>query len=91
MGLMIDPALVLYFILGLAALYVCGWLLLAPFRLILKLVLNAVVGAIVLILLNLVGGTIGVMIPLNPLNALITGFFGLPGVALLFILQLIFL
>ena len=85
MGLAIDPMLILYFVLGLVALYLCGWLLLAPFKIILRLILNAVVGAIVLIVLNLLGGTIGVILPLNPLNAVITGFFGLPGIALIFI------
>jgi len=89
MGLNIDPMLILFFALGLVLLYLCGWLLLAPFKVILKLILNSLIGAAVLVVLNLIGGIFGVTIALNPLNAVIVGVLGVPGVALLLILQII--
>lgn len=91
MKLQLDPMLILYFLLGLAVLYLSGRLLLAPFRVILKLGFNALLGACAIVLLNLVGGLFQFHIPLNPLNAVLTGIFGLPGVVLIFVIRLIFL
>lgn len=79
MGLQLDPMMVLYFALGLVLLYIIGWLLLAPLKFLLKLSLSSVLGAILLVVLNLIGGIFRVTIPLNPLNAVIAGVLGLPG------------
>ncbi len=50
---------------------------------ILKLVYNAILGGIVLFVVNYFGAFFGFSVPLNLFTALITGFFGLPGVALI--------
>ncbi len=50
------------------------------------LLINAVVGGVVLWILNLVG----IKIPINLLTAIITGFFGIPGVIILLALKYIF-
>lgn len=73
--------------LGLILLYVLGWLLLVPLKMILKFIYNGIIGGIVLWLLNVVGGIIGVTIAINPVNALVVGFLGIPGVILLLLLQ----
>ena len=91
MNLQLDPLLVLFFALGLVILYIAGWFLLATFKLLLKLAINSVLGALILILINLIGGIFSVTIALTPLNAIIVGVFGIPGVLLLLILRLIFL
>lgn len=91
MNLQLDPMMVLFFALGLVILYVAGWLLLVPFKLLLKLVVNSVLGAIALMVINLVGGMFAVTIPVTPLNAIIVGVFGIPGVILLLVLRLIFI
>jgi inhibitor of the pro-sigma K processing machinery len=62
---------------------------LVPLKTIGKLILNALVGAIVLLLINFAGQGIGIYIAVNPLTALVTGFLGVPGVALLLALQII--
>ena len=65
-----------------------------PIKLILKLLLSSAVGGALILLLNVLAGAIGtaeaagVLIPLNPLNALIVGVLGLPGAILLLILAL---
>ena len=87
MGLQLDPMMVLYFALGLVLLYIIGWLLLAPLKFLLKLSLSSVLGAILLVILNLIGGIFRVTIPLN---AVIAGVLGLPGVLLLLLIKLIF-
>jgi len=58
-----------------------------PFRLLFRFVLNTIGGLIALIVLNFLGGFIGVSLGINWLNAIIVGIFGLPGVGFLLILQ----
>ena len=89
MKLEFDPMLILYFVLGIIVLYFSGRLILAPFKLILKLGLNSILGAAAIVIINLIGQSFHFMIPLNPLNALLTGVFGLPGVLLIFLIRLI--
>lgn len=89
MGLGIDFQVILFFALGLVLLYFTGWLLLAPLKVILKLIINGILGGLVLLLINLIGGIFSVNIAINPLSALIAGYFGLPGIILLFLLKLI--
>lgn len=62
-------------------------LLTKPIRWIFKLAINAALGFVVLFIVNFFGDPIGIDIPMNLLNALITGFLGVPGVILLVVLQ----
>ena len=63
---------------GVIILYVIVKLLALPF----KLVWNGIIGAIMLWLANLLGGTLfGVTINITIIKALIAGFFGIPGAA----------
>ena len=82
---------VLAYAVGLVLLYVVGWLLLVPLRIILKFIYNAIIGGIILWLLNLVGGLIGITVAINPVTALIVGFLGIPGLILILLLQFILL
>ena len=64
-------------------------ILLAPIRLVVKLALHAAVGLLSLILLNFLAPLSGVLIPVNAVTVLVSGIFGLPGTALLILLELI--
>lgn len=64
-------------------------ILLAPIRLVVKLALHAAVGLLSLILLNFLEPLSGVLIPVNAVTVLVSGIFGLPGTALLILLELI--
>ncbi len=79
--------LLVFFGAGLLVLWIICKLLAVPVRILGKLVLNAVVGAIILIVINFIGGLVGFSLPITPFSALLTGVFGLPGVLLLFIFQ----
>lgn len=57
-----------------------------PVKKIMKLAANAIVGAIMIILVNTFGASIGITINFNILSALIAGIFGIPGVIFLIIL-----
>lgn len=87
MGL--ELSVILAYALGLILLYIVGWILLIPIKLIMKLIWNGVIGGIMLLLVNMIGGLWGMAIVINPLNALIAGFLGVPGVILLLLLQFV--
>lgn len=64
-------------------------ILLAPIRLVVKLALHAAAGLLSLILLNFLAPLSGGLIPVNAVTVLVSGIFGLPGTALLILLELI--
>ena len=66
--------------------FVFGKLLLFPLKIILRVVLNSILGGIFLVVLNFVGENFDFFIPLNVLNASIVGILGLPGVIMLLLL-----
>ena len=84
-----DMGNILFYIVGLFLLYILGLLLVWPIKKIMKLVVNGILGGIALIIFNFIGKFFGLGIALNPLNAIIVGFLGLPGVIFLLILQII--
>jgi len=85
----IDIAAIIAYAIGLLLLYVVGRIMIMPLKIILKLVYNALIGGITLLLLNYIGGYIGINIALNPVTAIIAGFLGVPGVIMLIILKYI--
>ncbi|MDK2800841.1 MAG: inhibitor of the pro-sigma processing machinery [Clostridiales bacterium] len=85
----IEYNVVIAYVFGLILLYLIGWVLLVPLKIIVKLVYNGILGGIALVLLNIFGGFVGIHIGVNPLTALIVGLLGIPGIALLLILQFI--
>lgn len=78
---------ILAFIFGLFLLYLIGILLVIPIKIVLKLIANGVIGGILLLIVNLIGGFIGLSLAINPLTAIIAGFLGIPGIILLLIMQ----
>ena len=57
------------------------------FSLSLKLLWKGICGVILLWLFNLVGGIFGVTIPIHFISALVAGFFGVPGVIVMLLMQ----
>lgn len=78
---------IISFVLGLALLYIIGLLLVIPIRILIKLIVNGLIGGVLLFIFNIIGGLFGLGITINPLNAIIVGFLGVPGVVLILILQ----
>ena len=72
---------------GLAALVIL-LIVVNIFSLSLKLLWNGVVGMILLWLFNLVGGIVGLHLEIGAVSALVAGLFGIPGVILLLLYQL---
>ncbi|MGG7165714.1 pro-sigmaK processing inhibitor BofA family protein [Clostridium ihumii] len=73
------------FIFAVLGLIVLGKLLAWPLKILIKLVINALAGGILLLLVNFVGGPFGISIAINAVTALIAGLLGLPGVVFLII------
>ena len=61
----------------------------APVKIIIKLMINAFVGGVVLFLINLVGAGFGFALNITWLTSLIVGIFGVPGVVLVILLQIV--
>lgn len=84
-----DITTIFFYLGGLILIYVVGMLLVVPIKILTKLLLNGIMGGIVLFLFNFVGSIFGLTIAINPLNAIIAGFLGVPGVILLLVLNFI--
>lgn len=62
----------------------------APIRGILKLLVHAATGFLLLIVVNLIGGFLDFSVPISILTVLIAGIGGIPGVVLVVLYYLIF-
>ena len=65
-------------------------ILAAPIKWIFKLAINGALGFVVLYVFNFIGAFVGLSVPITLPSALITGFFGIPGVLFLVLLQILF-
>ena len=77
----------LSFLIAMIVLYVILRLIALPMRLIIKLLLNALIGGVVLFLINLIGEQFGFTLEINWITSLIVGFFGIPGVIIVVLLH----
>lgn len=84
-----DFTMILPILIGVGILFVVLKLLALPMKLIIKLVINGIVGGILIFVVNLIGANFGFMIDLNWITALIVGILGVPGVVIVTILQFI--
>lgn len=78
------------YIVGILVLFLLGRASLLPMKIIVKLLYNTIIGGIILLFINLIGGVFNYHIALNLFSALIVGFLGVPGVILLVILKYLF-
>lgn len=62
----------------------------APLKLALRVLVNTALGFAALYVLNLASALTGFSLGLNPFNALTVGILGVPGLALLVLLKLVF-
>ncbi len=76
---------ILYFLVAIVAMVVIVKLFSWPLKILGKLILNGALGVLLLLLVNFIGGSIDIIIPINAASALIAGFLGVPGVIFLII------
>jgi len=68
---------------ALLLLYPAVKFLLTPVRLVVKILVHAAMGFIILWLINTFGGPVGFFLPINGVTIAVAGFLGIPGIALL--------
>ncbi|HZK42834.1 MAG TPA: pro-sigmaK processing inhibitor BofA family protein [Syntrophomonadaceae bacterium] len=74
----------------LVILYIISQVFLKPIKLLWKLIFNSVIGLVLLLVVNYIGGTFfSFKIAINVITILIAGFLGIPGVLLLTCFQLL--
>ena len=78
------------YMLGILVVLVVSGIFLKPIKFVLKLVVNSVLGAVLLWVINLVGAGVGIHIGLNPITSVAVGIFGLPGVICMLLLQIFY-
>lgn len=84
-----DFTMILPILIGVAILFIVLKLLALPMKLIIKLVINGLVGGVIIFVVNLIGANFGFAIDLNWITALIVGILGVPGVVIVTILQFV--
>ena len=77
----------LFGLIGILVLLCLGKILRLSWAILKKLLVNGLLGWLLLLVLNFFGGFIGITLPVTKLSALIAGFFGLPGVAIMLIFR----
>jgi len=82
-----EYSVILAYAAGILFLFLIGKLLYIPGKILLKLLYNALLGAIVIIVVNLVGGLFSFHIALNIVSAFIVGLMGVPGLILIVALK----
>lgn len=75
------------FAVGLALICLIGYLLLVPRRFMWRLLADGILGAAVLMIVNLIGAIFDFSVAVNPFTAMAVGFLGLPGAVLIILLQ----
>lgn len=80
-------AVTICLILGLLLLILFFKIIAKPIKWILKLLLNAFLGLIILVVVNYLGAFVGLKITIGWLSAIVAGVLGLPGVVLLLLIE----
>ncbi len=83
---MIPWELAVSFFLGLALIFLLGRALLVPSRFVWRLTAGGLLGGLMLWLFNRFEFLTGLTLPLNPFSALLAGFLGVPGLALVLVI-----
>ena len=68
-----------------------GRVLVLPLKIIIKLILNSLLGGIIIVLINLIGVAVNLHIGLNIFTAIFVGILGIPGAILLILFKLLVL
>ncbi|HHU91268.1 MAG TPA: pro-sigmaK processing inhibitor BofA [Clostridiaceae bacterium] len=79
--------IILAWIIGVLIVFAFGKAMLLPLKILLRLVINGILGGIAIIIINLIGAPLGFTISLNLFSAFVAGILGLPGIILLVILK----
>lgn len=83
-----EVKMLLIYIACIIGIIIVGKIFIVPIKIILKLILNSILGVILLYIINMVGAIWGLHIGINFVTVLIIGILGIPGAILLLILTI---
>ena len=82
-----DFSVILPFLGAVLVVFLVLKLLSAPLKLIIKIVLNGLIGGVIIFLINWIGAGFGFTLPLEWWSAILVGLLGVPGVIILAIIH----
>ena len=85
----LDFNVIITFIVCILFLAILGKIFVLPFKSILRLIGNSIMGGLIIYIINLIGGLWGFHIGLNLITSIFVGILGIPGAVLLIILKFI--
>lgn len=83
-----DTNMLLIYVACIIGIIIIGKIFIVPIKIITKIVINSILGAILLYVINLIGTVWGLHIGVNAITALVVGILGIPGAILLLILTI---
>lgn len=86
-----DVKMLIVYIACIIGIFIIGKIFIVPIKVIMKLILNTILGAILLYIINIIGASFNFHIGINLITTLVTGILGIPGVILLILLQIFIL
>lgn len=83
-----EISVILPFLGALLAIFIILKILSAPFKLIIKLVINGLIGGLIIYVINWIGAGFNFALPLEWWSAILVGILGIPGAIILVLIQL---
>ena len=83
-----DTHTVIIYLGSIICLFIVGRLFYVPLRYVTKLIINSLLGALLLYIINMIGSAFGFHIGIHIGTAIVVGMLGIPGAILLIVLQL---
>ncbi|NLJ58082.1 MAG: pro-sigmaK processing inhibitor BofA [Tissierellia bacterium] len=84
-----DLGLILAYTAGVMIIFMTSWIFFKPLKILGKVILNSLIGALFLIVFNFFGQFTAVYIGVNEITALTIGLLGIPGFITLLIIKLL--
>lgn len=81
-----DIKMILIYVCCFIGIIIVGKIFIVPIKLIIKLLVNSIIGIILLYIINLIGTAWGLHIGINAITAVFVGLLGIPGAILLAII-----
>lgn len=84
-----DLGIILAYTAGIMLVFMTSWIFFRPLKVIGKIILNSLIGALILIIFNYFGQYTGIYIGVNEFTALIIGVLGIPGFIAILLVKLL--
>lgn len=84
-----DVGIILAYSAGIMLIFMVSWIFIKPLKLLGRLILNSLLGALFLIIFNYFSRFTGIYIAVNEVTALLLGILGVPGFIALLIVKLL--